>query len=975
MAIDLFSLVGKISVDYAGAIKDIDTISDAAKEAADSFEDMGDEAGKAQDPVEELGDETEETGNKTKDTDDKFSTWKLTLANLASNVITSVIGKVTDLAKEVVGLGQDFTATMSEVQAISGATDEELAVLESTAREFGSTTVFSASEAAEALKYMSLAGWSVEESTSALGGVLDLAAASGMGLAEASDMVTDYLSAFGMEANQSAYFADMLAYAQSNSNTTAEQLGEAYRNCAANLNAAGQNVETTTSLLEAMANQGYKGSEAGTALAAIMRDITNAMDDGAIRIGDTTVAVTDANGNFRDLTDILTDVETATNGMGDAERAAALSSTFTADSTKGLNLLLNEGMNSVAGYEEELRKATGTAADMAATMNDNLSGDLANMNSALEELKLKIFDGLEQPLRSAAQFVTNTVVPAITTLVENFDTIAPIVLGVATAIGIFVVALNFSSIVSTVSGVLSGLKTAVLAVNAAMAANPIMLIVSLIAGLVVALVSLWNTNEDFRNAVIAIWEAVKSAFGTAIEAISGFFSSLADTVGSVLSNIWDAITSVFDSIVSAISGAITTVVETVSSGLESVKIWFSNTWNTITGFLSTAWETIKNVVQVGIMFVVELVTAAFELITLPFQFIWENCKEYILAAWEAIKTTVSNALDAVKTTISDVWNAIVAFLSPILEGIKNTFTTIWNTIKTTVETVVNAVKSTISTVWNAISSTISAVMNAIKTTVSNVWNSIKSTVSSVVNAIQTTISSVFNAVKSTVSNILNSIKSTFSNIWNGIKSTVSNVINGVKSTISSGLNSALSTVSNVLNSIKNKFSSIMDGAKTIVSNAINKIKGFFNFSWSLPKLKMPHPKISGSFSLNPPSVPHFSIEWYKKAMDDGMIMNQPTIFGYNAKNNQFLAGGEAGSETIVGTESLMEMIGAAIAANNDVLIEKFERLISILAEFFPEILNGMSREIILDTGVVAGELAPKMDTELGKILDHKGRGN
>lgn len=143
-------------------------------------------------------------------------------------------------------------------------------MLEDTAREFGSTTVFSATEAAEALKYMSLAGWSVEESTSALGGVLDLAAAAGMGLAKASDMVTDYLSAFGMKASESAYFADMLAYAQSHSNTTAEQLGEAYRNCAANLNAAGQDVETVTSLLEAMANQGYKGSEAGTALAAIM---------------------------------------------------------------------------------------------------------------------------------------------------------------------------------------------------------------------------------------------------------------------------------------------------------------------------------------------------------------------------------------------------------------------------------------------------------------------------------------------------------------------------------------------------------------------------------------------------------------------------------------------------------------------------------------------------------------------------------
>ena len=213
---------------------------------------------------------------------------------------------------------------MSEVQAISGASAADMEQLEATAREYGATTVFSASEAAEALKYMSLAGWNANQSASALGGVLNLAAASGMGLGQASDMVTDYLSAFGMEASQAAYFADMLAFAQSNSNTTAKALGEAYRNSAANMHAAGQDVETITSLLEAMANQGYKGSEAGTALAAIMRDITQKMEEGEIKIGETAIAVQDTEGNFRDLTDILTDVESATDGMGGCTESGSL---------------------------------------------------------------------------------------------------------------------------------------------------------------------------------------------------------------------------------------------------------------------------------------------------------------------------------------------------------------------------------------------------------------------------------------------------------------------------------------------------------------------------------------------------------------------------------------------------------------------------------------------------------------------------
>lgn len=223
------------------------------------------------------------------------------------------------------------------------------------------------------------------------------------------------------------------------------------------------------------------------------------------------------------------------------------------------------------------------------------------------------------------------------------------------------------------------------------------------------------------------------------------------------------------------------------------------------------------------------------------------------------------------------------------------------------------------------------------------------------------------------SSILNSIKSTFTSVWNSIKSTVSNVINGVKSTISSGLNAAKSTVSNILGAIKEKFSSIFEGAKNIVSNAINRIKSFFNFSWSLPHLKLPHISISGSFSLTPPSVPHFGIDWYKKAMDDGMIMNQPTIFGYNAKSNQFLAGGEAGSETVVGTQSLMDMIRVAVNEENASLLEKLDRILTILESYMPFIPQLANLKLVTDTGVLAGELAPAMDEELGKIFDKEGR--
>lgn len=388
----------------------IGSLSESTESLGDSVDGLGDGDG-----LGNLGESADEAGASMGEAEGKANSLADSLKKLFAVVsMAAVLSQVGKYASDAIDIGKDYTAMMSEVQALSGATGSDLALLQNTAREYGATTVFSATEAAEALKYMSLAGWDAQQSSSALGGVLNLAAASGMELGQASDMVTDYLSAFGMQAQDSAYFADMLAYAQANSNTSAAQLGEAYRNSAANLNAAGQDAETVTSMLEAMANQGYKGSEAGTALTAVMRDITNNMEDGAIKIGETSVAVSDAQGNFRDLTDILLDVEKATNGMGEADRAAALGATFTADSTKGLNLMLNEGVENIARYEEALRGSTGAAEDMADTMNDNLNGDMANMNSAFEEMELQTFEAMEEPMREGVQYLTNTIIPILT---------------------------------------------------------------------------------------------------------------------------------------------------------------------------------------------------------------------------------------------------------------------------------------------------------------------------------------------------------------------------------------------------------------------------------------------------------------------------------------------------------------------------------------------------------------------------------
>ena len=923
---------------------------------------------------------------------------------------------------------------MSEVSAISGATGEDFEKLEACAREYGATTVFSASNAAEALKYMSLAGWDADQSTSALGGVLNLAAASGMELGAASDMVTDYLSAFAMEAGDAAYFADLLSYAQSHSNTTAEALGEAYKNCAANLNAAGQDVETVTSLLEGMANQGYKGSEAGTAMAAIMRDITNGMKDGAIKIGETSVAVMDAQGNFRDLTDILTEVEAATNGMGDAERAVALSSTFTADSTKGLNLILNEGMDNIAGYEEELRGASGSAEEMANIMNDNLSGDVAAMNSAFEELGLKIYDALESKLRAGVQFITNGVIPAIEWLGGHIPEVTIAVSG----LGAVIAAMNWGTISSKIAMVKGALVKLAAALGGV--SLPAIAIIAVITAVALAFTNLWKNNEEFRNKITAIWDGIKAKFdefgqgivdrlnalgfefeditevmkavwdgfcevlapifegvfqqisnilNEALDILTGLFdifagiftgdwdmvwqgvqevfgavwdfvvatfenwistfTSLADTVlgwfgtdwetvwtnvKTFFSDTWNAISSFFsgiltgiktfftdtwNAIVSFFSGILSGIYSSVTGTMTEIHDTFTNIWDSITGFLSGAWETIKNIVTVGIMAVKEIINAAFQIITLPFRFIWENCKDTVLSIWETIKSVIGEKIDAVKEKITTVTTAISNVASAAWNAISSTASSLWEGIKGTIGSKIDAAKEKVSTATSTITSVASSAWSSVSSTASSLWSTISSTVSSKISAASSAVSSATSTITSVASSAWSSVSSAASSKWESVRSTissklssaqstVSSLMSGITSTMSSGLSSALSTVSGKFSSIYSTISSKMSAARDAVGNAISALKSKFNFSWSLPHLKLPHVSISGSFSINPPSVPHFGISWYK----DGGILTRPTIFG--AAGNNLLAGGEAGAEAVVPLATLWDKLETMITS-------------------------------------------------------------
>lgn len=340
---------------------------------------------------------------------------------LKMDIFKKVAGMVMNGAKSVLAVGQSFEATMSGVGALSGAGVEDMQRLEEAAKHYGATTSFSATQAAEAMQYMALAGWDTEKTLAGLPGVLNLAAASGMDLGRASDAITDYLSAFGLAAEDAAGMADMMAYAQAHSNTSAQALSDAYGNCASTMHGAGQDIQTTTAMLMLLADQGLKGSEAGTAMSAVMRDMTQKMENGAIKIGNTAVAVQDAQGNFRDLNDIMADVEAATAGMGSAAKQAALMETFTARSIKAVNMVMTAGTGKLGAYEDALRSATGTGEEQAGKMLDNLQGDIKLFQSAMEGLQLELYDGVSEIARDMVHGGSEIVQALLEGVQSGFD--------------------------------------------------------------------------------------------------------------------------------------------------------------------------------------------------------------------------------------------------------------------------------------------------------------------------------------------------------------------------------------------------------------------------------------------------------------------------------------------------------------------------------------------------------------------------
>lgn len=921
-----------------------------SKEAKSLSKEMKDLNGELKDNKQKLSDATEQAGefaDALEDADRKassaatggFTIFKGVVADLVSNGIQKGIEELKNLSLSAVDTGMTFTSSMSNVKALSGATAEEMEALTEKAEEMGKKTSFTASQSADALGYMALAGWNTEEMLDGIDGVLNLAAASSMDLATASDIVTDAMTAFGMSADETNRFVDVLAATSTSSNTTVEMLGQSFKYVGAICGAMGYSIEDAGVALGMMANSGIKAEQAGTSLRSLLTRLSTnagasanslgALDILTQRLG---VSFYDSSGNARDLSDVLVETRAAWAGLNVEEQVNYAKKMAGQEAMTGFLALMSDGaisIESVAtaidsmGYDIDalgvsvsdlqtlyksygdetavatalmnqfsmtqedadqvtqllgasltqqttswdslsnaINNSSGAASEMSDTILDNLQGDVTLMESALDGLKISIFDDVESPLRDVVQGITNDVIPAAEDMIGNIkDGIEwakehrSTLEGVALVLGSLTVGIGAYNAVTGIktameaanTTTLHGLAAAQLKANLAFLASPITWVVAVITLLVGGFIYLWNTSEEFRGFWIGLWDDITGFFGDAKEKLSdginnigGFFTSLPDKISGGISNFKESVkagfSEAYNSIDAITDGRLSAVVDVTKEKLNNIKSAYEEHGGGIQGVFSAGLQTVN-----------EIATAKYDVLN-----------ALTGGKLEEIHNMASEKFEALKNTASEKLEGIVSVATEKLDNMKSVY-----------EENGGGIKGIASVMYTELNSMTDGKLGSM---------------------LQMTQSK------------LDNIKSKYEENGGGIKGIVSAGFQAIHEISTMKFDAINTLTGGKLQAMKDAWSLKMEEIHEKFFSGIEKIKSLFNFEWKFPDLKMPHFSISGSFSLNPPSVPSIGVQWYAK----GAVLNAPTLFGING--NQLMGGGEAGAEAVLPISVLEEYI-------------------------------------------------------------------